>query len=61
MSTAQRDARIITAQAELLDYTGHVRTELTPYRVRRLVHEINVLRIANGWKTLNMNGRKGIA
>ena len=54
---AQRDARIITLQAELLDHSGHVWPELTAGRRRNLVSEINALRAANHFKPLDMRGR----
>ena len=57
MNTAQRDARIVQAQAELLDHTGHVHRGLPRQRALALVAEVNELRAANGWKPLDMTGR----
>ena len=57
MTTAARDARIITAQSALLDYSGHVRPEIGPAWRQGLVREINALRAANGWEPLDMRGR----
>jgi hypothetical protein len=55
--TAARDARIVTLQARLLDYTGHVTPGLPRAEALALVEEINALRVANGWRPLNMEGR----
>lgn len=49
--------RIVVAQAELLDYTGHVNRGLPRVAARRLVEEINSLRATVGWPPLNMTGR----
>ena len=51
------DTEILTAQSALLDYTGHVRPELTTEQVTALVAKINRARYDNGWSPLNMEGR----
>jgi hypothetical protein len=53
-----RDAAIVTLQARLLDHTGHVRGDLPPGDVDRIVGRINALRRANNWPDLNMAGRQ---
>jgi hypothetical protein len=55
---AARDAAIIRLQTELLDHSGHVWPGLPPSRARALVTEINALRRAQGWRPLDMHGRR---
>lgn len=57
LTPAQRDARIVCAESDLLDHSGHVRSGLTARARQDLVREIQVLRAANGWGPLNLAGR----
>lgn len=54
---ASRDASIITLQARLLDYSGHVTRGLGHEERRTLLGEINALRAQNGWQPLDMSRR----
>jgi hypothetical protein len=56
-ATASRDARIITAQAQLLDYSGHITRGLPIAERSALLVEIDELRAANGWAPLDMAHR----
>jgi hypothetical protein len=52
-AAAQRDARICTLQARLLDHTGHIHRGMSRDDARCLTDEINSLRAMNGWKELH--------
>ena len=49
--------RIGHLQAELLDYTGHVRSDIGAAERKHLVGEVNNLRKKIGWPPLEMAGR----
>ena len=48
---------LAAAQAQLLDYSGHIRAGIGRRRQRELVREIQALRASLGWKPLDMAGR----
>lgn len=50
--------RIAVAQNELLDHSGHVRSELDEQAARRLLREINQLRRQVAWPALSLRGRR---
>jgi chromosome segregation ATPase len=53
----REDARLITLQGELLDYSGHVTRGLPRGRALELLEEIQGIRRNRGWRALDMAGR----
>lgn len=52
-----RITRIVQAQSELLDHSGHVHRGLPRSKAVALIAEINDLRVKCGWPPLDMRGR----